>query len=932
VDVLGSLRLSVGGSPVEVRGHKRRALLALLALAEGRTVAVDHLLDVLWPAEVPGSGRAALHAQVSRLRSQCGPAADRLTTLEDGYRLQPDELDLSRARALVRAARLEVDDDPVGACARLREAYGLWRGEVLADLTDVAAIATAVQECVRLRREVARLLVAAAVAAGQAEAVLGLAADSVAAEPLDEPAVLLLVRALAAAGRAPDALRVAREYRRRLADETGLDPSPAVDALERDVAGGLAAAQPPPRRETSVRPTTRLVGRDTDVARLRGLLGSERLVTIAGPGGVGKTRVALEVASRAGTAAVVRLAPVTDQAAIAHVLAAALHLGVTQGDVLAACIALLGDRPSLLVIDNCEHLLDAVRDTVGALLSGCPRLCVLTTSREPLGLVEEHVLRLAPLRLPDAGGQRADVASVAVFLDVAARVRPGWRPRPDELTTVGDVVRRLDGMPLAIELAAGRLSTFSLTELRDRLDRALDLLGGGRTTGDARHRTLRATVEWSHRLLDDDAQRLFRHLAVFVDGADLDTVEAVAADLGVAAEPGAVLARLVDASMVDAVFPGGPGGGTRYRMLETLRAFGLDRLATTGEEDAAQERLVRWAVERSGRIGAWVITEREPEADALLRRELGNLREAWHTARRRRSVDAAAAIVSALFEAFAWRDLVEIRDWAAELADDPQLVGRPGATAALGTAAYAAYLAGDHPRADRLARAGLAAAIDGADAWYCRHALSVAALARGDFAEAAEHALAAAANAPTPRGHLELAALATLYLGDAEEARALNERGAADAVAPTWQAFHAYVDGEIASRTGDAAAEAHYLRAVELARAAGTTFYVGVATVGLLAVRATAGRVDEALAGYRDVIDYFVRNGNGTHLWATLRNLADLLRRLGDQETATTIDAAADGAPDAPAVDRPPAPAAPVPGRAATVALARSAIDRHLTR
>jgi predicted ATPase/DNA-binding SARP family transcriptional activator len=934
VDLLGPLRLVVDGSPVEVRGPKRRALLALLALAEGRTVTVDHLLDALWPAELPESGRQALHTHVSRLRLQLGSAAGRLTTPQDGYRLAlgVDELDLTRARALLRAARVEIENDPTGACSRLREAHGLWRGPVLADLTDVGPIATAMQECERLRGEVTRVLVSAAVATGQAEAVVGLAAELVTAEPLSEPAVLLLMRALAAAGRAPEALRVGREYRRALADETGLDPSPALDGLERDVAGG-SAGPTPPRREAFVRPTTRLVGRDADVARLRGMLGAERLVTIVGPGGVGKTRVALEVAGRAETAAVLMLAPVTEQAAIAHVLAAALNLNVTHGDVLAACVALLGDRTSLLVIDNCEHLLDAVRDTVDELLSGCPRLSVLATSREPLGLVEEHVLRLAPLRLPEAGEQRLDVASVAVFLDRAARVRPGWRPMPDELRTVADIVRRLDGMPLAIELAAGRLSTFSLTELRDRLDRSLDLLTGGRTSGDARHRTLRATVEWSYRLLGDDEQRLFRHLAVFVDGADLDTAETVATDLGLSAEPGTVLARLVDASMVDAVFAVGSGGGTRYRTLETLRAFGLDRLADTGEEDAAQERLVRWAVERTAWIGSTVITEREPDADALLRRELPNLRAAWRTARRRGSVDGAAAIVSALFEAFAWRDLVEIRDWAAELADDPALAGHPRAAAVLGTAAYGAYLAGDHPRADRLARTGLEQAPYSSDAWYCWHALSVAALARGDFDEAVEHALAAAANAPGSRGHLELAALGTLYLGSADEARSLTEQGAAEAKSPTWLAFSAYVRGEIASYTGDAAAaEGHYVRAIELARSAGTTFYVGVATVGLLAVRAAGGRVDEALDGYRDVIDYFVSNGNWTHLWATLRNLADLLRQLGDHEPAAVIDAAADQAPDAPGTDRPPPPAVPVPGRAAVLALARQAIERHLTR
>ncbi len=221
-------------------------------------------------------------------------------------------------------------------------------------------------------------------------------------------------------------------------------------------------------------------------------------------------------------------------------------------------------------------------------------------------------------------------------------------------------------MPLAIELAAGRLSSFSLDDLHRRLDRSLDLLGGGRTSGDARHRTLRDTVAWSYELLTDDERRLFRHLAVFVDGVDLDTAERIAADLGLDGDPGPVLSRLVDASMVDADF----AAGTRYRMLETLRAFGLDRLAAAGEDDDAAGRMLGWAVELTAWIGADLVTEREPEADAVLRRELANLRAAWRLARGRGDLDAAAAMVVGLFDAIGYRDLVEIRGWAEELAAD----------------------------------------------------------------------------------------------------------------------------------------------------------------------------------------------------------------------------------------------------------------------
>ncbi|HYN92686.1 MAG TPA: hypothetical protein VES42_02420, partial [Pilimelia sp.] len=667
------------------------------------------------------------------------------------------------------------------------------------------------------------------------------------------------------------------------------------------------------------------------------LLAAERLVTVVGPGGVGKTRVALELAHRTEAATVLLLAPVTDPAGIPHALAAALQLTVTHGEVLATCLAVLGDRPGLLVVDNCEHLIEAVRDTVGLLLSSCPRLSVLVTSREPLGLAAEHAFRLPPLELPRPGGDLREVPSVAVFLDRANRVRPGPPPTPAELATVADIVRRLDGMPLAIELAAGRLSTFSLDDLHRRLDRALDLLGGGRTSDD-RHRTLRATIEWSYQFLTDDERRLFRHLSVFVDGVDLETAERLAGELAPDRDPGALLARLVDASMIEADF----GGATRYRMLETLRAFGADRLAAAGEETAAAARLVGWAVALTGWIGGALATEREPEADAVLRRELANLRAAWRLARRGaagRSLDDAVSIIVALFDAIAYRDLVELRGWVVELADDPALPTHPNAAVVLGAAAEVAYHRGDHAGAERLGRAGLAHART--PSWHCLLPLAVAALARGAYADAVDHSLAAAsALGGRPRESLGIAALATAYAGDPDAARALNDRGAAGAVSPTMISWGAYVAGEIENAAGRGElAEAHYLRAIGLARTSGATLIVGVATVGLLTVRADAGRVHEALEGYGEVVDYFARTGNWTHQWVTLRNLADLLRRLGDHEPARILDAAADGAPDAPAGNRPrPAPpvpdpgaAAPAPHRAAALEVARRASARNLT-
>ena len=357
------------------------------------------------------------------------------------------------------------------------------------------------------------------------------------------------------------------------------------------------------------------------------------------------------------------------------------------------------------MVDNCEHLLDAARDVVGALLSACPRLCVLATSREPLGLSAEHAFRLAPLALPRPGQEPSQVAAVAVFLDRARRVRPGAAPTPADLELVADVVRHLDGMPLAIELAAGRLSTFSLADLHRRLDRALDLLGG-RPSGEARHRTLRATVEWSYQLLGDDERRLFRYLSVFVDGIALDAAEQLATELELAGDPGTVLSRLVDASMLEAEFAESTeftGTGTRYRMLETLRAFGLDRLAAEGEDRDAGDRLLALG-RRADRV------DRRDAADRA--RTRGGRRAAPRAGEpaggvavgppaRRSSTPpprSSPASTTRSPTAISWRSAVGPRSWPR----DPALVGHPRAAAVLGTAGEAAYHRGDHATAERL--------------------------------------------------------------------------------------------------------------------------------------------------------------------------------------------------------------------------------------
>ncbi len=948
VEVLGDLRLLVAGQAVEVPGPKRRALLALLAKAEGRAVAVDHLLDALWPSASPDRARAALHTHVSRLRRHLGAAAGRLQVSGGGYRLEVEDgaLDAARARELLARARQVAEEDLPAAHALLREARALWRGPVLADLDEVPPIAAWAVTLEELRREANDLLVRCALEGGHVDEAVEAAAEGAAEDPLREPATLLLMRSLAAAGRAAEALRVGYAYRQRLREDAGLDASDALARLEREIASSHADAPAARTVSGAAARRTHLLGRHGELAGLRRLVVDERVVTVVGPPGVGKTSVALTVAHEHAQPTVVPLAAAGDPTEIPSILAEALDLRVPRGDVLTACLALLGAGPHLLVLDNCEHLLDAVRDLVAVMTASCPDLTVLATSREPLRVAGERQCRLAPLPVPDRHtAELSRLPSVQLFIDRARRVRPSFDPDPDDLRRIGDVVRRLDGLPYAIELAAGRLSAFGLVDLHARLDRALDLLGDAPAT-DARHQTLRATIEWSAALLSEEERRLFRHLAVFPHGVGLETVERVAAGLALGTDPASALARLVDTSMVEADF----GERPRYRMLETMQAFALDQLRDLGETDEAGEQLVRWAVELAAWIDATARTEAEAEADLALRTELGNLRAAWQRMRRDDRLDDAIATVVHLADPSAWRDLSEIWGWARQLADDPRLTEHPRAAAALGAAALTGWLQGDARRSERLAVRGLGLATNAEDRHRCRSTLAIISLFEGDAPTAIEHAREAAAVAPHPSEDLGVAALAAAYAGELQQARGLCDRLEASAAQPSLRAFAAYVAGEVAVVDGDpGAAEAHFARAVELALHSGATFVNGVAAVGRVTLHADTGRVDEALEGYRELIAYWERTGSWIQQWTTLRNLASFLHTLGDTEGAVFLHAAADVAPDAPARQDAPAPdphqwsalpddtvaqllaeAASSP-RSRVLEVARTAIDRRMT-
>jgi len=922
IDVLGPLRVTVDGEAVEVPGPRRRAVLALLATAEGRAVSTDEVLDAVWPDEMPDSGRRALHSHISRLRRHLGPAGDSLQRTGTGYRLDlgPGGLDLAEARRVAGDPAFTDDPGALGA------ALALWRGAALAEFADVAPLAGDAAAIAELRHALTDAWLRARLAGGAASTgstapdggdreLLADATRAAAEAPLRESTHALLVRILATAGRQADALRAAHAFRRRLADETGLDPGRDLTEAEQQAARGAlspAATDGPapiswPGR---ARPASPMVGREHDLAVLRRRLAAERLVTIVGPGGVGKTRLALEAAADAADdgrpVVVVELAAVTDERRVPAVVAAALGLRIPgEGDVVAAARDALTTGEPVLVLDNCEHVLAAARTFGGALVDACPGLTLVATSRQPLGLAAEHLVRLGPLPVPEEGAAAgAGVPAVEAFLAHARRRQPDLDPSGADAALVADIARRLDGLPLALELAAGRVGPLTIADLHARLDRALDLFEAGRPDAEARHRTLRDTIDWSFRALPDDEALLLAAVAVFPGGVDLATAEWLGERLGVAGDPAALVARLVDASLLTARPVATPtGDARRYRPLETVRAFALDHLDATGRRDAADAALVAWATELTAHLARLGRGPDEADADDVLRRELPNLRAAWDLAGARRDVDARATLVVDLDDLTTYRDLHDVAEWAVELAGDPRLADHPRRVEVLGAAANSAWLHGDIDASVALAERAIADAPSPAASGRARGARGSAALFREDPLVAADwwegvvrESDVGAAQYAGP------AALAALYGGDEERARALLDRATVAHEhdgSPSNRAFAVYTAAEMAAGTDPDRAVELYGEAIALARSVGATFIDGVASVGLVRLWSASGRSRPALAGYRTLLTDWRRSGHWTQMWTTLRNLAILLAEAGQPEPAVTLLAAADAATEA---------------------------------
>ena len=611
--LLGTVEMAAGDRVVEVGSAKQRALLASLLLRLNHVVPVVTLVDDLWDGPAPPTVRVTLQSLVSRLRRafeeagrDASPDQPRLRSRDGGYVLEAtaDRVDALRFDRLTGEGRRALATGDAAAAADVLEAaLGLWRGAALGDLADRPFARAEAQRLEDARLGAVEDLADALLAVGRPQDALDRLEGHVAEWPLRERPWRLVMLALYRLGRQSDALRAFRRVRRVLAEELGVEPmpelrrlaerilhqDPGLEVLHPDLPATVAQRTHLPRRHDLPIPLTSFVGRERELVDVVALLSGCRLLTLTGPGGAGKTRLALQAASGVldrfpDGVRLVELAPVRDPDLVADEVAAALGLlpgALSRPDepLEQTLCDQLRHRRLLLVLDNCEHVVEAAALLVHFLLTRCPDVTVLATSREVLAVPGEVVWKVPPLSLPhDEGVGMAGLAgsdAVALFCERAQAARPGFGLTEGNAAPVARICRRLDGIPLALELAAGRIGVLGAQQVAERLDDRFPLLtGGGRTV--PRHQTLRAAVDWSHALLPVPEQAVLRRLSVFRGSFSLDAAEAAVG--AVPSEPTsgadvdvlALLTRLVDKSMVSIV---SDEPDIRYGLLETLREY-----------------------------------------------------------------------------------------------------------------------------------------------------------------------------------------------------------------------------------------------------------------------------------------------------------------------------------------------------------------------
>jgi predicted ATPase/DNA-binding SARP family transcriptional activator len=709
--LLGPLEVSCGGREIGIGGSRQRALLALLLLQRNELVSRERLIDGLWGDEPPGTATNAVQVAVHSLRRLLGP--ERIVTRGTGYELRvaEGELDLDRFEQLVADA---LSQSPPRRVETLREALALWRGPALADIGQPAFAGPEGARLEERRTAVIEQRIDSELQCGLHAELVGELEARVVEHPYRERLRLLLMLALYRSGRQAESLDAYQAARRALLDDLGIEPGPALQELERAILRqdpSLQLEAPHARRTNLPAPVTRLIGRELEVAAAAGLLRREdvRLLTLTGAGGTGKTRLALAVAEELISdfddgVWLVTLAAVRDPALVPSTIAATLGVDESRGGSLGDDLqAHLRGKHMLLVLDNFEHLAPAAA-LLAELLAAGPKLNVLVTSRSALRLSGEHEYSVPPLALPERATWN-DAESLLRNDSVALFVARAQAARPDFLLNggarlVAEICVALDGLPLALELAAARMNVLSLETLRERLEQRLPLLVRGPRDLPDRQRTLRSTIDWSYELLDPDERLLFARLSVFSGGCTLQAFEDVC-DAGLDA-----LASLVDKSLVRR--RGAAGDEVRFGMLETIREYATERLEAGNDADEWRRRHARHFLALAEEAEPRLKSEEAPVWLARLEREHDNLRSAlvWTRGRGASELELGLAIALADF----WRlrgHVSEGRTWLESALSRSSEVPPALRATALNLSAVMAHRQGDHA----LARSSLEEAL-----------------------------------------------------------------------------------------------------------------------------------------------------------------------------------------------------------------------------
>jgi predicted ATPase/DNA-binding SARP family transcriptional activator len=608
IRVLGPVEVTAGDARVDLGGSLPRRLFAALVAAGGQVVTDDRLADLVWDGQPPVKMAAALQVHVSRLRGALGQGARELLERDNvGYRLRldPEAVDATWFANAIETGRRQLTEGNADQAIRtFTEALALWRGDPYADIAEWDEVSAARGRLAELREVALEESAAARLAGGDAAGAAADLEELTRATPLRERRWALLILALYRAGRQGDAFAALRRVRAVLADELGVDPGAELQDLERRVLAHDPNLDTPPRVGTVSKPLTSFLGREREIQELTAALAEHRLVSLIGPAGVGKTRLAVEHASTGWFA---RLADVSQTAELPSIVADAVGLMAVKDDPGAAVIRAIGDRPGLLVLDNCEHVVDAAAEFVVALVARCPRLRILTTSREPLGVDGEVTIPVEPLPLETAD---------ALLVDRVRAIRPGWTPSSEELAQARRISAALDGLPLAIELAAARARVFGLEEIAARLDDRFALLGPVARGSLTPHATLEAAISWSVDLLAPADRALLLRLWPFEGGFTLEAAEAVLSGHQTLESLSALVIRSVVVADTT-VMP------TRYLMLESVRAYCR---SIDPDPRATREAHAQWVRGMADGCVSAMRSKRSGHYLRLLRRELPNIR------------------------------------------------------------------------------------------------------------------------------------------------------------------------------------------------------------------------------------------------------------------------------------------------------------------